>query len=173
MEMTTPNVHGLALTDAGVIHLHRDRVRLRGVCVAGVNVGAIVDIVLDSERRRVAGFAVRLTGGEARFVPLGAVAALGPCGIELESTLHLVETIAFYAASGARLSALLGATVSCRHSAPVAITDVVADLANGEIVAVELADGRTLVRESLAEVSGGFRVACTCAERDPARRLIA
>ncbi len=166
-------VQGLALAEAGVIHLHRDRVRLRGVSVGGANVGSIVDIVLDADRRRVAGFGVRLTSGEARFVPLGAVAALGPCGIELDSPLHLVETIAFYAASGARLSTLLGVGVSCRHSVPVAISDVVADLGTGEIIAVELADGRTLVREALAEVSGGFRVACTCAERDPARRLIA
>jgi hypothetical protein len=169
----TATVHGLAPRRVGLIHLHRDRVRLRGVSVEGTNVGTIVDVMLDPEARKVAGFGVRLAEGDSRFVPLVAVVALGPSGIELDSPLHLMRDIGFYNGAGLPLASLLGRPVGCRHQAATGIADVIAELAAGDVVAVELADGRTLVRESLAQVTDGFRIPCECSERDRGRKLIA
>ena len=143
------------------------------MCVEGTIVGSISDVMLDPEARKVVGFGVRLAGGDARFVPLVAVVALGPAGIELDSALHLMHDIGFYTGAGMPLAMLLGRSVGCRHQPAAAITDVIADLSTGEVVAVELNDGRTLVREALAQVSDGFRVPCECGERDRARKLIA
>src|SRR5262249_61939093 len=78
-------LHGPALGQAGLLHLHRDRPRLRGVSVSGTHVGSIAEVILDGDARRVAGFDFRLSGGERRFVPLVAVASLRPSGIGLRS----------------------------------------------------------------------------------------
>ena len=169
----TATVYGLALERAGLIHLHRDRVRLRGVSVEGTNVGTIVDVMLDLQARKVVGFCVRLAEGDARFVPLVAVVALGPCGIELGSPLHLMHDIGFYNGAGMPLATLLGRPVGCRHQPAASIADVIADLSTGDVVAVELSDGRALLRETLAQVTDGFRIPCECGERDRTRKLIA
>jgi uncharacterized protein YrrD len=156
-------VHGPALTQAGILNLHRDRPRLRGVSVAGMHVGRIVDVVLDGDARRVAGFDVRLSEGERRFVPLVAVASLGPSGIELDSALHLVDDVRFYDRTGLTLSALLTLSAACRHSAGVAVADVIVDLGTGDVVGFELADGVIVQRDDVTVSAEAIRLVCDCA----------
>jgi PRC-barrel domain len=153
-------LHGPSLGETGQIHLHRDRIRLRAVSVAGMHVGTIAEVVLDAEARRVAGFDVRLAAGERRFVPLVAVVALGPSGIELDSPLHLVEDVRYYDQAGLTLPDLLDTPASRRRDrVPVRVADVVADLATGEVLALELDDGTMVPREALSISDEAIRVA--------------
>ena len=159
---TDPGPRGAALDRTGLLNLHRDRVRLRGVCVAGVNVGSIVNVMLDADARRVAGFSVRLADGDERFVPLVAVVALGPCGIELDSALHLMRDVAFYEVAGMDLGSLLGRSVGCRHAVRGSVGDVIADLATGDVIALELVDGTVIPRDQATFAGDTLRVACVC-----------
>lgn len=156
-------LRGPALNQAGILNLHRDRPRLRGVSVAGMHVGRIVDVVLDGDARRVAGFDVRLSEGERRFVPLVAVASLGPSGIELDSALHLIDDVRFYDRVGLALSALLTLSAACRHSTGVAVADVIVDLGTGEVVGFELADGAIISRDGVSVSGEAIRLICDCA----------
>lgn len=155
--------HGPALGQAGLLHLHRDRPRLRGVSVSGVHVGSIVEVILDGEARRLAGFDVRLSEGERRFVPLVAVASLGPSGIELDSALHLVHDVRFYDRTGLPLSALLALPAACRHTVGVPLADVIADLGTGEVVGFELVDGTIIARDDVSVSGEAIRLVCDCA----------
>jgi uncharacterized protein YrrD len=154
---------GPALTQAGILNLHRDRPRLRGVSVAGMHVGRIVDVVLDGDARRVAGFDVRLSEGERRFVPLVAVVSLGPSGIELDSALHLIDDVRFYDHAGLTLSALLTLSAACRHTIGVAVSDVIVDLGSGAVVGFELADGAIIARDDVTVSGEAIRLVCDCA----------
>ncbi len=156
-------LHGPARTQAGILNLHRDRPRLRGVSVAGMHVGRIVDVVLDGDARRVAGFDVRLSEGERRFVPLVAVATLGPSGIELDTALHLIYDVRFYDRAGLTLSALLTLSASCRHTTGVAVADVIVDLGTGDVVGFELADGTITARDDVSVSGETIRLVCNCA----------
>ncbi len=156
-------LRGPALNQAGILNLHRDRPRLRGVSVAGMHVGRIVDVVLDGDARRVAGFDVRLSEGERRFVPLVAVASLGPSGIELDSALHLIDDVRFYDRVGLTLSALLMLSAACRHTTGVAVADVIVDLGTGEVVGFELADGAIISRDGVSVSGEAIRLVCDCA----------
>jgi hypothetical protein len=154
-------IRGADLAGAGVIGLRRDRIRLRSVSAGGIHVGAIADTVLSSDVTRVAGFEVALDTGERRFVPLVAVVALGPSGIELESPLHLVRDLRYYRAAGTALSEVLGASAGCRHSTS-RILDLDVDLGTGEVVCIELEDGRVVPRERAAWTGTALRVSCDC-----------
>lgn len=156
-------LRGPALNQAGILNLHRDRPRLRGVSVAGMHVGRIVDVVLDGDARRVAGFDVRLSEGERRFVPLVAVVSLGPSGIELDSALHLIDDVRFYDRAGMTLSALLTLSAACRHTTGVAVADVIVDLGTGEVVGFELADGAIISRDGVSVSGEAIRLICDCA----------
>ena len=98
---------GLPRDQCGALALRRERVRLRTVMVEGATVGRITDVILDRGVRRLCGFAVACGDGD-RFLPLAAVAAVGPSGIEIESVLHLVDEIEFYRRDGLSLNDVLG-----------------------------------------------------------------
>jgi hypothetical protein len=155
-------IRGADLARTGTIGLRRDRVRLKSVCAGGLHVGAIVDTILSSDLARVAGFEVALDSGERRFVPLVAVVALGPSGIELESPLHLVRDLRYYRAAGIALSEVLGASAGCRHSTS-RLLDLEADLGTGEVRGVELEDGRVVPIERATWTGTALRVTCDCA----------
>jgi hypothetical protein len=127
---------GLPRDRCGALALRRDRVRLRTVMADGATVGRIIDVFLDRQGRRLAGFAVACSEGE-RFLPLAAVAAIGPSGIEVESELHLVEEIDFYRRDGVSLNDLLGTEV-----AGGCIDDVIARLDTGDVESLVLDSGR-------------------------------
>jgi hypothetical protein len=156
-----PAPEGPGLARGGRIGLHRDRIRLRSVTAGGLHVGAIVDTILSSDLTRVAGFEVALGSDERRFVPLVAVVALGPSGIEVESPLHLVRDLRYYRAAGVALSDALGASAGCRHSTS-RILDIEADLAAGEVLWIELEDGRDVPRDRFAWTGTSLRVSCDC-----------
>ena len=101
----------------------------------GQTIGRITDVILDGRVRRVAGFSVACADGE-RFLPLAAVAAVGPSGIEVESPLHLVDEIDFYRRDGVGLSTVLG-----RSQSGGRVEDVIARLDTGEIEALVLDSG--------------------------------
>jgi sporulation protein YlmC with PRC-barrel domain len=126
---------GLPRDRCGSLALRRDRVRLRTVMVDGQTIGRIADVILDGRARRVAGFAVACADGE-RFLPLAAVAAVGPSGIEIESGLHLVDEIDFYRRDGVALSTVLGRAQSGGH-----VEDVIARLDTGDVEALVLDSG--------------------------------
>ena len=126
---------GLPRDRCGALALRRDRVRLRTVMADGQTIGRITDVILDGRVRRVAGFSVACVDGE-RFLPLAAVAAVGPSGIEVESPLHLVDEIDFYRRDGVGLSTVLG-----RSQSGGRIEDVIARLDTGEIEALVLDSG--------------------------------
>jgi uncharacterized protein YrrD len=126
---------GLPRDRCGALALRRDRIRLRTVMVDGATVGRIIDVVLDRDARRLCGFAVACSEGE-RFLPLAAVAAIGPSGIEVESSLHLVEEIDFYRRDGLSLNDLLGRRIAGGH-----VEDVIARLDTGEVEAYVLDSG--------------------------------
>ena len=126
---------GLPRDRCGALALRRDRVRLRTVMADGQTIGRITDVILDGRVRRVAGFSVACVDGE-RFLPLAAVAAVGPSGIEVESPLHLVDEIDFYRRDGVGLSTVLG-----RSQSGGRVEDVIARLDTGEIEALVLDSG--------------------------------
>jgi hypothetical protein len=156
-----PTPDGPEVARGGRIGLHRDRIRLRSVSAGGIHVGSIVDTILSSDLTRLAGFEVALGSEERRFVPLVAVVALGPSGIEVESPLHLVRDLRYYRAAGLALSDALGASAGCRHSTSK-ILDIEVDLNAGEILAVELEDGRVVPRDRFAWTGTSLRVSCDC-----------
>jgi hypothetical protein len=126
---------GLPRDRCGALALRRDRVRLRTVMADGATVGRIIDVFLDGQGRRLAGFAVACSEGE-RFLPLAAVAAIGPSGIEVESALHLIEEIDFYRRDGLSLNDLLG-----RRVPGGSIDDVIARVDTGDVEAFVLDTG--------------------------------
>jgi hypothetical protein len=160
--------HGPSLDRAGILSLHRDRVRLRSVWAGGIHVGTITETLLDADCRRVAGFEVRVGDGDDRFCPLVAVRSLGPTGIEIDSPLHLVRDLRFYQAAGRPLRDLLAMVARCRHERGTPITDVIADLATGDVIGFELADGRRPARDEATVAGNELRLACGCTE--PATR---
>ena len=101
----------------------------------GQTIGRITEVILDGRARRVAGFAVACLDGE-RFLPLAAVAAVGPSGIEVESGLHLVDEIDFYRRDGVALSTVIG-----RSQSGGRVEDVIARLDTGDIEALVLDSG--------------------------------
>jgi sporulation protein YlmC with PRC-barrel domain len=126
---------GVPRERCGSLELRRDRVRLRTVMADGATVGRITDVVLDRAVRRLCGFAVACGAGE-RFLPLAAVAAVGPSGIEIESALHLVEEIDFYRRDGVSLNAVLGSAMlgGC-------VDDVIVRFDTGDVEALVLDTG--------------------------------
>jgi hypothetical protein len=64
--------------------------------------GHVSELVLDPELERLVGYEVELSSGARRFLPTG-VAHPSPVGIEVASTLHLVEP-EYYRAHGVALA---------------------------------------------------------------------
>ena len=126
---------GLPRDRVGALALRRDRIRLRTVMADGSTVGRITDIVLDRGVRRLCGFAVACGDGE-RFLPLAAVAAVGPSGIEIESALHLVDEIDFDRRDGLSLGDVLGRNVLGGR-----IDDVIVRFDSGDVEALLLDTG--------------------------------
>ncbi len=81
----------------------------RSVLVADIVVGAVVDLVLDRNVRRVLGFEVRCGDEEHRFLPFGAATAT-EAAVDARSPLALLDQpeLAFYCANGSSLRTLRG-----------------------------------------------------------------
>ncbi len=134
---------GLPRARCGTVALRGDRIRLRTVVADGALVGHVVDVLLEPTARRVAGFQVRTPERQDWFVPIAAVVAVGPTGIEMESALHVVAESDFYREAGIAASDVLGAVV--RHGAREArIDDISVCLADGDVHEVVLDDGGRL-----------------------------
>jgi len=133
--LPSPRPLGLPRDRVGALALRRDRVRLRTVMADGATVGRITDLVLDRGVRRLCGFAVACGDGE-RFLPLAAVAAVGPSGIEIETPLHLVDEIDFYRRDGLSIADVLGRNVLGGR-----IDDVIVRFDSGEVEALVLDTG--------------------------------
>jgi hypothetical protein len=76
----------------------------RRVATRGIELGRVVDVILDEAAELPIGLEVRCGDGEHRFLPL-ATATIGEEDIEVESPLMLLETdqLDFYRASGRAL----------------------------------------------------------------------
>jgi len=167
-QASSEHPHGPSRTRVGTLQLRRDAPRLRGVTVNGRHVGSIADILLDASLRRVVGFDVLLGDDEQCFVPLVAVRSLGPAGIELESILHVVRDVRFYRLAGEPARAVIGRPVACRHSARGEVDDISVDLATGEVLTFELADGLPIESAHTTVADGTLRVQigrASCRER--------
>lgn len=87
------------------------RVLLRG----GIELGRVVDVILELDAERPLGLDVLCGDGERRFLPMAAVGRLGS-DIEVESSLTLLEPaeLAFYRAHGRSLRAGSSGTLADR-----------------------------------------------------------
>jgi hypothetical protein len=101
------------------------------VQVRGIHVARPVDVLVDVERLRALGLAVRCLDEVVRFLPLGA-ARIRPHSIEIASPLVLLEEDRFYRERGRRLDSLRGSRVSRRPTELGTLVDVVIGL-GGEI----------------------------------------
>ena len=74
------------------------------VVMRGIELGRVVDVILDEAAERPIGLDVRCGDGEHRFLPL-ATARIGAEEIEVDSPLTLLETdqLDFYRARGRAL----------------------------------------------------------------------
>jgi hypothetical protein len=76
----------------------------RRVMTGGIELGRVVDVILDESADRLIGLDVRCLDGEHRFLPMVA-AQVGAEDVEAESPLHLLdpEERDFYRARGRTL----------------------------------------------------------------------
>jgi hypothetical protein len=76
----------------------------RTVVIKGLQVGRVVDVILDRESRGVIGFEVRCEDGRHRFLPQ-ATATVHDLVIEIDSPFALLDTdqLEFYRRRGATL----------------------------------------------------------------------
>jgi sporulation protein YlmC with PRC-barrel domain len=76
----------------------------RRVVTRGIELGRVVDVILDEAGERVVGLDVRCRDGERRFLPL-ATARIGEEEVEVDSPLMLLETdqLDFYRLRGLAL----------------------------------------------------------------------
>lgn len=81
------------------------------ILTQGIELGRVVELVLDLDAGRVLGFEVRCGDGTERFLPLAA-ARIRPGEIAIPSALTLVDELAFYRARGTTLGSLRGAEVT-------------------------------------------------------------
>jgi PRC-barrel domain protein len=83
-------------------HLLNRRVVLRG----GIELGRVVDVILEADADRPLGLDVLCGDGEHRFLPMAAAGRLGH-DVEVESPLTLLEPaeLEFYRARGRSLRA--------------------------------------------------------------------
>jgi len=165
--MTSPTLTLASLTDApaglarercGCVLLRQDRVRLRTVIAGGRLVGHVSEILLDASASRLAGFVTRGPDGGEGFVPLPAVAAIGPTGIEVSSTLHIVDDVDFYRSTCRPAGELLGQTVGGGRAGR-RIDDIEVDAATGVVTALILSDGQRAEPMSAAPTGAALSVA--------------
>ena len=81
-------------------HLLNRRVVLRG----GIEIGRVVDVILEADADRPLGLDVLCRDGEHRFLPMAAVANVA-ADVEIDSALTLLEPaeLDFYRANGRSL----------------------------------------------------------------------
>lgn len=150
-----------ARTLAGEYRLFRDRDRLRSVCADGQRLGPIVDVLLDRDVQRVVGFAATLDAVGTRVAPLAIVNGVGPCGVEVDAAIQLLDCD-LYAETTVPLSSLRGQPVRCAHRGIGWVDDVVADLSTGAVIGLELGSGCVVETLDAVADDGGFVVACEC-----------
>jgi sporulation protein YlmC with PRC-barrel domain len=76
----------------------------RRVVMRGIELGRVVDVILDETAERPIGLVVRCGDGEERFLPL-ATSRVGEHDIEVDTPLSLLETdqLDFYRSHGRAL----------------------------------------------------------------------
>jgi hypothetical protein len=74
------------------------------VVMRGVELGRVVDVILDEDGGHPVGFDVRCRDGEHRFLPLAA-ARVGEAEVQIDSPLTMLETeqLDFYRSRGRTL----------------------------------------------------------------------
>ena len=92
-------------------HLLNRRVVLSG----GIEVGRVVDVILEADADRPLGLDVLCRDGEHRFLPMAAVANVA-ADVEIDSALTLLETaeLEFYRAHGRSLRGGASGTLADR-----------------------------------------------------------
>jgi sporulation protein YlmC with PRC-barrel domain len=101
------------------------------VTVHGIELGRVLELVLDLDAGRVLGLDVRCGDATHRFLPLAA-ARIGAGEITIPSALTLLDELDFYLARGSTLGALRGAVVTGPAGPLGTLRDVVFD-ADGAI----------------------------------------
>jgi sporulation protein YlmC with PRC-barrel domain len=96
------------------------------VRVHGIELGRVVEFVVDLDVRRVLGYEVRCGDETHRFLPLGA-ARVRDGEIAIGSSLILLDELAFYRGRGHGLGALRGARVANAGGKRGTLRDVVFD----------------------------------------------
>jgi hypothetical protein len=83
---------------------HVEELLRQSVLLRGIEIGRVVDVILEPEHKAVIGFEVRCKDGRHRFLPRAA-ATRGAKGIELESPFGLLDTdqLDFYRSRGLTL----------------------------------------------------------------------
>jgi sporulation protein YlmC with PRC-barrel domain len=92
-------------------HLLNRRVMLNG----GIEVGRVVDVILEANADRALGLDVLCRDGEHRFLPMAAVASVA-ADVEIDSALTLLEPpeLEFYRAHGRSLRGGASGTLADR-----------------------------------------------------------
>lgn len=118
-----------------------DELRALSVRARGVQLGRVVEILLDRSVRRAVGFEVRCRDATHRFLPLPA-ATIGAEEIAIRSPLVLLEgdELGFYRSHAVALSALRGVPVVVGGSPAGKLVDVVV-AGGGELLEVVVETG--------------------------------
>jgi len=127
----------------------------------GVGLGYPIDLILDSDARRVLGFEVRCGDESVRLLPFGA-AELRADEISVDSPLLLLEPadVSFYERRGRSLRALRGGEVHCRARSAGQLRDVVVadDGAITHVVAADDAGERRLPADGAISLGRGGEI---------------
>jgi uncharacterized protein YrrD len=121
--------------------LRASAVESRPVCFADIQLGVVVDILLDDSLQRVLGFDVLCGDRVHRYLPLPAC-EIGERALQVPSALVLMaQELDFYRQRGRALTAIRGFPVRRRERDLGTVTDLIFT-AGGELTALLLdADG--------------------------------
>lgn len=96
------------------------------VRIGGIELGRVVELVVDLRARRLLGLEVRCGDGTHRFLPLAA-ATIGDGEVAVPSALTLLDELAFYRARGSTLGSLRGGEVTSAAGSLGGLRDVAFD----------------------------------------------
>ncbi|HEX6701282.1 MAG TPA: hypothetical protein VF101_11175 [Gaiellaceae bacterium] len=122
----------------------------RPICLHGIELGEVADLIVDPVTMRALGLVVRCGDERDRFLPLAA-ARITDHQVAIGSALLLLDEVPFYRAQGSTVDDLRGAVVRTGRAQAGTLRDVLVS-ADGAVerVLVDTPDGESEVRVDAA-----------------------